>query len=211
MPTSPYAHLYSLVLYLNTIRPQSILDVGLGNGKLGFIARDYLDVMLGEHYHKSQWKLQLDGIEVFGDYIQYHQRAIYNDIYIGNAYDVIDELGQYDMILLGDVLEHFDKQTGQDFLDKCFNHTNEAVALFIPLGDTWQQEAIYGNPYETHQSSWDLDELLPYCSQYQTIEYNQGDYGSFLIPKKTYITKRIEALKKLTFRQKSAHTSNNIQ
>lgn len=215
MPTSPYAHIYSLVSYLNTLRPQSILDIGLGNGKLGFIARDFLDVMIGERYHKRQWQIQLDGIEVFGDYIQEHQRAIYNDIYIGDAFDVIDQLGQYDMILLGDVLEHFNKQKGMEFLDKCFSHANTAVSLFIPLGDGWTQEAIYGNPYETHQSSWHLNELQPLCSEHQLFEYGPGHYGAFLIHKERYIDKRIESLKKsyqnersrpfpLTMRQKHA-------
>lgn len=122
MPTSPYAHLYSLVVYLDSLRPKSILDVGLGNGKLGFIARDLLDVMLGKRYHKSEWQLKIDGIEVFRDYIQDHQRAIYNEIYIGDASEIIDQLGQYDVIIMGDVLEHFDKQKGMAFMDKCFSH-----------------------------------------------------------------------------------------
>lgn len=194
MPTNPYAHIHSFVLYLNELRPKSILDIGLGNGKLGFIARDFLDAMIGERYHKRQWQLQLDGIEVFGDYIQDHQRAIYDDIYIGDAFEMIDQLGQYDMILVGDVLEHFNKQKGTEFLDKCFSHTHTAVSLFVPLGDGWTQEAIYGNPYETHQSSWHLNELKPLCSDHQLFEYGPGKYGAFLIHKEKYIDKRIESL-----------------
>jgi hypothetical protein len=195
MPTSPYAHLYTLVTFLDTVRPASVLDIGLGNGKLGFIARDYLDVMIGERYHKSQWQLQLDGIEVFGDYIQEHQRAIYNDIFIGDAFDVIDGLGRYDMILMGDVLEHFGKHKGMAFLDKCFRHTHSTIALFIPLGDGWTQGAIYGNPHEAHQSAWQTDEILPLSSQHQLFEYGPGQYGAFLIHKEHYIDQRIEALK----------------
>lgn len=211
MPTSPYAHLYSLVEYLNGLRPQSILDIGLGNGKLGFIARDYLDVMLGERYHRRQWQLQLDGIEVFGDYIQDHQRAIYSDIYIGDAFDVIDRLGQYDMIILGDVLEHFDKQKGSEFLDKCFSHANKAISLFIPLGDGWQQEAIYGNSYETHLSAWQLDELLPLCAQHQLFEYGPGQYGAFLIHKEKYIDHRINSLTQSITAQPTALPTASIQ
>jgi SAM-dependent methyltransferase len=195
MPTSPYAHLYSLVTYLDAVRPTSILDVGLGNGKLGFIARDYLDVMIGERYKKKQWQLQLDGIEVYGDYIQDHQRAIYNDIFVGDAFDVIDGLNQYDMILMGDVLEHFDKPRGLEFMDKCFAHAQKAIALFIPLGDGWSQGAIYGNPYETHLSAWQIDDFLPACRHHQLIEYEAGQHGSFLMDKERYIDHRIEALR----------------
>jgi hypothetical protein len=211
MPTSPYAHLYSLVSYLNTVRPESILDVGLGNGKLGFIARDYLDVMLGERYHQSQWKLQLDGIEVFGDYIQEHQRAIYNDIFIGDAFDVIDGLDQYDMIMMGDVLEHFDKQKGLEFMEKCFIHARTAVSLFIPLGDGWSQGGIYGNPYEAHQSAWQLDELLPLCSQHQLFEYGPGKYGAFLMHKEQYIDKRIEELTNQSDGDQNKHRRHTIR
>jgi hypothetical protein len=195
MPTSPYAHLYTLVTYLDVVRPVSILDVGLGNGKLGFIARDYLDVMIGERYHKTQWQLQLDGIEVFGDYIQDHQRAIYNDIMIGDAFDIIDGLGQYDMIIMGDVLEHFGKEKGLSFMDKCIAHTHKAIALFLPLGDGWSQGAIYGNPHEAHRSAWQSEEILPSCSHHQLFEYGPGPYGAFLIDKDQYIDNRIESLK----------------
>jgi hypothetical protein len=195
MPTSPYSHIISLVEYLHAVRPKSILDIGLGNGKLGFIARDFLDVMLGGQYHKSKWQLQLDGIEVCRDYIQDHQKAVYDDIFIGDAYEVIDQLGRYDMILMGDVLEHFEKQRGLAFMDKCFQHAGEAIGLFIPLGDGWSQEDIYGNPYETHLSTWEMDELIPICTQHRLYRYGPGDYGAFLLDKDKYIEKRIENLK----------------
>ena len=92
MPTSPYSQIVHYVNYLLDVQPTSILDIGVGNGKLGFIARDLLDVMYGERYASRDWKLQLDGIEAFGDYIQDHQQAIYNEIHVGDAFDVIDEL-----------------------------------------------------------------------------------------------------------------------
>ena len=81
----------------------------MGNGKLGFIVRDLLDVMHGERYRREEWQVRIDGIEAFPDYVQAHKRAIYDDIHIGDAFDVIDTLGTYDVILLGDVLEHFER------------------------------------------------------------------------------------------------------
>ena len=53
MPTSPYSHMETFVAFLMQFRPRSILDIGLGNGKWGFLARDCLDVMLNESYHRS--------------------------------------------------------------------------------------------------------------------------------------------------------------
>ena len=64
MPTSPFGHINSLVGYLLMINPSSLLDIGLGNGKIGFIARDALDVMLGERYKREQWRIKIDGIDM---------------------------------------------------------------------------------------------------------------------------------------------------
>ena len=156
MPTSPYAHLYTIVEFLSNVRPASILDVGVGNGKMGFIARDLLDVMLGERYRKENWQVKIDGIEIFADYVQDHQKAIYDDIYIGNAFDVIDTLASYDVIILGDVLEHFEKNQARQFFDKCITHCNRHIILCMPLGEKWTQSSIYGNPYEQHLSFWNI-------------------------------------------------------
>jgi hypothetical protein len=55
MPTSTYSHIPTVIRFLETARPESLLDIGHGNGKIGFLARDLLDVMLGERYHKKDW------------------------------------------------------------------------------------------------------------------------------------------------------------
>ena len=95
--------------------PSSLLDIGLGNGKIGFLARDLLDTILGQRYKKEEWEIRIDGVEVFPDYIQEFQKAIYDNIIIGDAFDVIDPLGSYDLIFLGDVLEHFEKKEPSSF------------------------------------------------------------------------------------------------
>ena len=191
MPTSPYAHLYTVVEYLSATRPASLLDVGLGNGKLGFLARDLLDVMLGERYWKEDWQVKIDGIEIFPDYVQDHQKAIYDDIYVGDAFEVIDTLGSYDMIILGDVLEHFEKQKAWQFLDKCAAHANENLVICIPLGTNWIQPEIYGNPYEEHRSFWQAEEFKPFVCSEQFFEYSPGSYGAFLVNKLEYLEYKV--------------------
>jgi hypothetical protein len=200
MPTSPYAHLYHFMEFLNAVRPQSILDVGLGNGKLGFIARDFLDVMLGERYHRRDWQIRLEGIEVYSDYIQDHQRAIYDSIHIGDAYEVIDHLGIFDVVVLGDVLEHLPKEKGRLLLDKCMAHARIAIILFVPLGDGWKQPAIYGNPYEEHRSAWYEEDFSAVSLRHHLFDYDAGPYGAFLIERELYINHRIDALKQLPFK-----------
>ena len=195
MPTSPFGHINSLVGYLLMINPSSLLDIGLGNGKIGFIARDALDVMVGERYKREEWRIKIDGIEIFPDYIQDHQKAIYDDIYIGNAFEVIDALGRYDVIVLGDVLEHFEKRQAFQFLDKCIEHSNSHIIICIPLGKEWNQPEIYGNPYEKHLSSWGYEDFSAFSCDNNLFKTGDGkNYGIFLVNKEDYIDFRIEGL-----------------
>jgi hypothetical protein len=186
MPTSPYGHIETFVQFLLHTRPASVLDVGLGNGKLGFVARDVLDVMLNARFHRAEWNVRIDGIEVFGDCIQAHQRAVYNDIHIGDAADVLDRLGAYDLILLGDVLERFPKEQGQAFLDKCAAHSARHLAVFIPLGKTWRRPAASRNPHAAQRSSWFFDEFRPFSKRLELFDYVTGPYGAFLIDRDEY-------------------------
>ena len=181
MPTSTYSQIVPVVKHLQTLMPTSVLDVGLGNGKLGFIARDLLDVMHGEKYRQEDWTIRVDGIEVFPDYIQAHQRALYDNIHIGDAFDVIDQLGMYEVIFLGDVLEHFEKSRAEQFLEKCRQHCEKGIILCIPLSERWTQEAIYDNPYERHLSFWSVNDFAPRASEIQLGESVAGQYGIFLM------------------------------
>ena len=194
MPTSPYGHIHCLVNFLALIRPQSVLDIGLGNGKIGFIARDLLDVMLGERYRKKDWRIRIDGIEIFVDYIQDHQKAIYDNIFIGNAFDLIDNLGNYDLIVLADVLEHFEKEAARQFIDKCISHCDGHIIICMPLSEKWKQSEIYGNPHERHLSFWQAEEFEPFLCAWEYFNYSAGKYGAMLIKKEDYIDYRIKAL-----------------
>jgi hypothetical protein len=193
MPTSTYSHIITVVTYLAEVRPTSILDIGVGNGKMGYIARDLLDVMFGERYARKDWQVRIDGIEAYEPYIQAHQRAIYDGIHIGDAFDVIDTLGTYDMVIIGDVLEHFDRDRAERFLDKAAAHATKAIILAIPLGEKWTQDDIYGNDYERHRSFWDAEEFSCFASQSNGFVFEElGLYGSFLIKPADYCRVRRE-------------------
>lgn len=195
MPTSPYVHIQTFVDYLIETRPTSILDIGLGNGKLGFVARDLLDVMLGERYRREQWRVRIDGIEVFEDYIQNHQRDIYDEIYIGDAFETVARLDNYQMIFIGDVLEHFEKPKAWEFLERCIAHCDGHLIINIPLGAEWEQPDIYNNPYERHRSVWSWADFEPFTYKFQLFKIYPGTYASMLIRKGDYIDYRIAQLK----------------
>jgi len=163
----------------------------LGNGKLGFIARDLLDVMLGERYRREQWQVRIDGIEVFEDYIQHHQRDIYDHIYIGDAFELITQVESYEMIFVGDVLEHFEKAKAWQFLDRCISCCTGHLIVNIPLGPEWRQPEIYGNPYERHRSVWNWPDFEPFTYKYKFFDIYPGTYSTLLIRKDDYIAYKV--------------------
>ncbi|MDA8138507.1 MAG: hypothetical protein M0036_07605 [Desulfobacteraceae bacterium] len=192
MPTSIYSHIPTFVEFLRETKPSSVLDIGLGNGKLGFIAREMLDIVFGGRHRPEDWKIRIDGIEVFPDYIHEHQKAIYDEIHIGDAFEVLPRLLEYDMIFLGDVLEHFEKHRAWQLLDRCMEHTKHHLILNIPLGDAWEQGTMYGNPHERHRSTWRWSDFEPFVWQYKFFGEDPIAYGTFLIRREDYLHYRIE-------------------
>jgi len=103
--------------------PKSFLDVGVGNGKYGFLLKEYLHYW-GRRYDR-EWQARdgysIVGIEAFPKYVEDVHRLIYDEILIGNASDILPTLkdSQFDLLFLIDVLEHFDTEEGGKALAEC--------------------------------------------------------------------------------------------
>jgi hypothetical protein len=152
MPTSNPYQLNELIELILLSKPKSILDIGTGFGKYGVLSREYLE-FYDEQKNYLNWKNRIDGIEAFRDYLTPMHDFIYDNIYIGNAIDVLPSLGiKYDLILVIDVLEHFDYDEGLKVLEQCEKRgRNIIISTPLKVGD---QKGIFGNPYETHRSQW---------------------------------------------------------
>ena len=129
--------------------PMSVLDIGIGFGKFGFLAREYTDVRLGRYF---DWKTRIDGIEIFEKYITQLQRDIYNNIYIGDAMNILPTLDRYDMIICSDMLEHLSEKDGAALLDSISGKSGFSM-IATPV-KVLQQEALYNNEHEKHISAW---------------------------------------------------------
>lgn len=152
MPSSHYHQLNEIVEAIVEFNPQALLDLGVGFGKYGFLAREYLELWdeVGD-YH--DWNRTIDGIEAFEPYIGSIQKAIYNEIFIGNALAILPTLQKrYDLILMIDVLEHFTYEEGLSILDLC-KKVGKNILISVPL-DMSAQEEVFGNPFETHKYPW---------------------------------------------------------
>lgn len=162
MPSSQHYHISKIMDLIININPMSILDIGTGFGKYGVLCREYLELWDGRHNY-SQFLRRIDGVEVFGDYITPLHKFVYNNIYVDDIMEVLDKIEtKYDLILLIDVLEHFEKHRGEVLLQKILRK-NDGVLISTPKKPSIQKDA-FGNVYETHRSEWtkgDLSSLAP--------------------------------------------------
>jgi len=163
MPTSRPEPIPFIVNKIITLKPRKILDVGIGFGKWGFLAREYTDIWLNHcndvnGYKKENWKSTIDGIEIFDGYVEQLQREIYDNIWIGDACELVPALRtRYDMIIASDMLEHMEGEKGYDLLgsirDKCHN------AFIVTPIRVLAQGPVYQNQNEIHVHEWTKEQL----------------------------------------------------
>lgn len=168
MPTSePFLipQVLSLVLQLN---PSRILDVGVGFGKWGFLLREYLEVCQGR-YHKKDWEKRIDGVEVFKDYIDDHHKIFYDKVFKKDILKFPIEKHDYDLIILGDVIEHLEKKDALKLISKLKRHAN--LIITTPNGKTLQGES-FGNKHETHLSGFFPDDFKRFNAKVYNFTWN---------------------------------------
>ena len=162
MPSSRWNHIPLVLSVVKQLKPASILDVGVGFGKWGHLFREYLDIVPSERdpdrYYRENWKITIDGIEGYAPYITPAHEFFYNNIFIGDMREMLNRLGCYDVIFLGDVIEHVEKSDGVKFLTNCIAHSSKAVVVTTPA--RWvEQGAICNNELEIHRSLWTPDDF----------------------------------------------------
>jgi len=151
MPSSQPENISTIVKWIDEVDPRSMLDVGVGFGKFGVLAREYTDIRHGR-YEQKEWQVVIDGIEVFSRYCN-PVWQVYNRVYCQDAIELLPHLKNYELILLGDVIEHFSRLEGRAVLDACMRLATKAIIVSTPLGP-YPQGALFGNTHERHQSEW---------------------------------------------------------
>jgi rRNA maturation protein Nop10 len=152
MPSSHPFQLNEIMELVIEANPGKLLDIGIGFGKYGFLAREYLELWDPDAVYGS-FKRQIDGIEAFESYITPLHRLVYSNIYTGDAKQVLPSLTErYDLILMIDVFEHFCYEDGLKVLEEC-RRCGKNILISVPRQMSVQDD-IYGNPYETHRYNW---------------------------------------------------------
>lgn len=122
--------------------PTTALDVGAGAGKYGTLLREACPGCV------------ITAIEIYEPYLErYRLREIYDYVNCGDALQLIETAvdSTYDLVLFGDVLEHFRKSCGVDLLNFFVYRCRYILALFP---SEYVQNSVEGNRAEAHLSTW---------------------------------------------------------
>jgi len=157
MPVSDMHGLSDIAVEIQRIAPRSVLDLGVGYGLFGALCRQIMDGQDGR-CHPEKWRGVLHGVEAWKDY-QNPCWECYNSVRISEirAYSLL----HYDLVLMIDVLEHFEAEAGRELLRQMVKNNKHVIAS-VPNG-VMEQGATFGNPYERHRHTFHhTDEFKDY-------------------------------------------------
>jgi hypothetical protein len=146
----------AFIKFARFIQPRSVLDIGPGNGKYASLVRSVVN------------QAHIEAIESEESYIErFDLSALYDAITVGQGIDIMTRPGaadaKWNLVVLGDVMEHMPKSQGVDLLHY-FVYRSDYIWARWPVG--YIQGAWEGIESESHISVWgrgDLDSLrAPY-------------------------------------------------
>jgi len=121
-----------------------VLDIGAGMGKWSKLVR---------HYAQS-----IHAVEAHLPYIErFKLHTLYDKVYNEDIRKFICE-ENYDVAILGDVLEHLEYDEALEVID-ALKDKIPRLLLTIPITICIQDGSAYGNDFETHRYQWSDKEI----------------------------------------------------
>ena len=145
------------------IKHDRMLDIGCGSGTYA------------KMFPEADWT----GIEVWEPYIEeFKLNDLYQQLILADARAVnLTRFGHFDVVMLGDVLEHMDKDDAVALLDKA-RSVADTVIVSIPIGH-YPQDAYNGNPHEKHiTDNWSGQEFIETFGE-PTVGYIENEIGVY--------------------------------
>lgn len=147
MPVSSYSVIPEIIHETIFNNPSSVLDVGVGNGMYGALVKNYLPGcrvcgVEGFNYRTPMW-------------------SMYNHIWemeLTRVLPIIRE--QFDVIIMADVIEHFDKEAGRDVIRQLKGLLTDKGILLISTPAVFiEQGAVGGNELEIHKALYKHEDI----------------------------------------------------
>lgn len=138
------------------IKPESILDVGVGSGTYANLLRPHYDG-------------RIDGIEVWKPYVKTFQLDDkYDELFLGDVRHM--HFLDYGLVIFGDVLEHM---TLDDAKRVWWEYAGEWAGwgmISVPIVH-YPQGAEFGNPYEEHvQDHLTVEDIVEHFGPFDHYE-----------------------------------------
>lgn len=147
MPTSNPENKLWAIRKIKSISPNTILDVGVGQG-------DYLELIRSYLPHN----ILIDGIEAWEPYVgKFKLDERYNNLFVKDVREF--ENFDYDLVIFGDVLEHMPEKDAIEVWNKMSKQARYAI-ISIPI--IHHPQGVYeGNPFEIHhEEDWTTERVL---------------------------------------------------
>ena len=156
MASSFINQLPTIIHLVQKLRPESILDIGKGFGKYGFLIHEYAGIDNTRKLDPSQTlkelsSIKIDAVEVDADLMLPHLEHLYRKVYFEDILLFYKKLPAYELILMVDIIEHINKEGALQLLEHFLNQGSN-ILIATPI-DFFEQE-LYESEYEHHISHW---------------------------------------------------------
>jgi hypothetical protein len=141
MPRSSQEGKEKILQWIRSLDVTNVCDVGPGCGT-------YIDLCKNAGLLKdANWT----GLEVWEPYIKkFNLAEKYDRIILSDVRQV--DLGQFDLVIFGDVLEHMTREEAK----KCVESASQAWRILSIPTTHYPQAEVFGNPFERHvEENWD--------------------------------------------------------
>ena len=148
MPYSSFIFDKSIEEIIRLLKPGALLDLGAGAGKYGELAK------------KINPSIKLTAVEIEKDYIKkFKLSSIYNEVWNISVTDLVNPKyydSAFDVIMVGDIIEHLKKSDGVDLLNFLI-YRSRWIILEFP--HRYLQNSVDGYHSEAHISVWTKDDF----------------------------------------------------
>lgn len=150
-----------IIHLIQKLGPASILDIGKGFGKYGFLVHEYAGISNQEKINpgatlKQLSKVSIDAVEVDPDLMLPHLDQLYRTVYFGDILKIYSDLPKYDLVLMIDIIEHINKPGAIELLRHLLKNGSRVI-VSTPI-DFFEQH-LYESEYENHVSHWSLKDF----------------------------------------------------
>ena len=145
------------------VKHDRMLDIGCGSGTYA------------KMFPNSEWT----GVEAWEPYIdQFNLNSLYKEVILADVRGLrISTLGRFDVAILGDVIEHMEKEEAQALLERV-KEISDTVIVSVPIG-YYPQDEYDGNPYERHVTDNWTDRDFQDAFGEPTVRYIEGEIGVY--------------------------------